>query len=92
MGTFWNKQEGQYYGSELKFISLCKFVLYNVLLMITICIYGQSGEDKNKSQYLFPDFAEAMVKLKAGNKKNAIMNYNTVTEKMVFKKTTSCWI
>jgi hypothetical protein len=38
------------------------------------------------SQYLFPDFTVCVVKLKNGATDNMVANYNTVTEKMAFKK------
>lgn len=54
------------------FISGCIFMTSNVL-----------GAD-NTSHYLFPAFVKGTVLLKSGSAKEAKMNYNKVTEEMVF--------
>jgi hypothetical protein len=35
-------------------------------------------------QYLYPDFSQSVVIMKNGEKKTSVMNFNIVTEKMVF--------
>jgi hypothetical protein len=47
---------------------------------------AQTDSISNLSQFLFPDFTTAVVKLKTGDSFTAIMNYNTVTEKMIFNQ------
>lgn len=39
-----------------------------------------------KSHYLFPAFTQGVVIMKSGVKNEALLNYNTLTEEMVFKK------
>lgn len=53
-------------------------------LMVT-CM-AQDGERKDMPQYLFPEFSECSVLLKDNQVMNQVMNYNTITEKMVFLK------
>jgi hypothetical protein len=40
----------------------------------------------NRSQFLFPDFSRSVVKLKTGKIITAMMNYNTITQKMTFSQ------
>jgi hypothetical protein len=47
---------------------------------------AQNDSRQNNSQYLLPDFVQATIKMKTGQDQKAVMNYNTVTEKMVFKQ------
>jgi hypothetical protein len=45
---------------------------------------SQTNSLSNLQQYLYPDFSMSVVKLKTGTTVTALMNYNTVTEKMTF--------
>jgi hypothetical protein len=49
-------------------------------------ISGQSNSDGSMPQYLFSQFGTSVVRLKNGQVQTQNMNYNTVTEKMVFTK------
>jgi hypothetical protein len=49
-------------------------------------LIAQTESGDRLSQYLFPDFTNGIVKMKTGAGHNLKMNYNTVTEKMVFEK------
>jgi hypothetical protein len=60
-------------------ISICFFVLF-------IPAKGQTNSDNSEPQYLFPDFEEGMVKMKNGKSQKIILNYNIVSEKMVYRK------
>jgi len=40
----------------------------------------------SRSQFLFPDFSRSVVKLKTGKIITAMMNYNTITQKMTFSQ------
>jgi hypothetical protein len=61
-------------------------VLITVLCIITIQLTAQTSSDENYLQYLFPGFTKSIVKIKTGLSYYAVLNYNTVTEKMVFKQ------
>ena len=39
-------------------------------------------------QYVFPEFSQSIVKVKGGATQRMLLNYNTITEKMVFRKDT----
>lgn len=45
---------------------------------------AQTDSIANLPQFLYPDFAKSIVKLKTGVSLTAILNYNTVSEKMTF--------
>ncbi|MCU0407780.1 MAG: hypothetical protein MUD02_02420 [Bacteroidales bacterium] len=45
---------------------------------------GQTNTDGSTPQYLFRDFSPALVVMKNGSRSGAMMNYNIVTEKMVY--------
>jgi len=63
-----------------------KMILMTLLLSIPLLVAGQANSDNSMPQYLFPEFSKAIVKLKNGQTQGQNMNYNTVTEKMVFTK------
>jgi hypothetical protein len=48
-------------------------------------ITGVSAQSEDQiSQYIFPDFVEGKVKLKARNKYDILINYHTVLEQMIY--------
>ncbi len=62
----------------------------SIILMITIdlqlTLNGQTKPDGSAPQFLFPEFSTGKVRLKNGNNQALELNYNTVSEKMVYKK------
>ncbi len=61
------------------------------IVLITVIITGisghlsgQSNQDGSMPQYLFGEFSKGIVKMKKGQVQTILMNYNMVTEKMVF--------
>jgi len=56
------------------------------MLLLTTIINGQITSEGPLSQFLFPDFGNAIVQMQNGEKHNMLMNYNTVSEKMVYQK------
>lgn len=63
----------------------------NILIIATafICCNGFAQADRNVkqlSQYLFPDFAEGSVLQKSGTVIKTMLNYNTLTQEMIFKQ------
>lgn len=62
-----------------------------IILIVAICsmaiqLTAQTNSNGNFLQYLFPDFTKGLVRMKTGNSYNAVLNYNTVTENMVWEK------
>jgi hypothetical protein len=57
-----------------------------IAFLLIQCIPANSQIEKyqNLPQYLNPDFAVSRVKMKAGKDMNILLNYNIVTERMVF--------
>jgi hypothetical protein len=60
--------------------------LWVVFLMIGPELDAQSDTAQIHSQFLFPEFSNTLVLLKGGKTQNVIMNYNILSEKMVFKQ------
>lgn len=63
---------------------------FRLKLLVIVCtllqapVFSQTEDSRN--QYLFPDFSEGVVKMKKGRQQKAIINYNTITGKMVYKQ------
>lgn len=55
-----------------------------VLLGFSLSLSGQVDTSLNMDQFVFPDFSVGIVKLHNGEKVVLKLNYNIVTEKMVF--------
>jgi hypothetical protein len=55
-------------------------------LVINMSLYAQTEESNVMAQFLFPEFSKGIVKMKAGAPISAVMNYNTLTEKVVFEQ------
>ena len=55
-------------------------------LVINMSLYAQTEESNVMAQFLFPEFSKGIVKLKTGAPISAVMNYNTLTEKVVFEQ------
>jgi hypothetical protein len=49
-------------------------------------VSAQSNTDGSMPQYLFGSFSQADIKMKNGQIQNQLMNYNTITGKIVFSK------
>jgi hypothetical protein len=54
------------------------------LIVVSMQINAQSNRDGSSPQFLFPEFIKGEVVLKNGQKQYALMNYNTVSEKMTY--------
>jgi hypothetical protein len=57
-----------------------------ILLGLPVLVSGQSNTDGSMPQYLFSQFDSGTIRMKNGQAQTQVMNYNTVTEKMVFTK------
>jgi hypothetical protein len=64
-----------------------RITLSGILIFIS-CLPSKSQNDagENLQQYLFPSFTKSLIKTKAGKEVNIILNYNMVSEKMVFEQ------
>jgi hypothetical protein len=56
------------------------------LIILVIEVKAQTKPDGSAPQFLFPEFSTGRVKLKNGKTQALDLNYNTVSEKMVYKK------
>jgi hypothetical protein len=56
------------------------------VLSISLPIKSQTISDGNSPQFLYPDFTSGTVKMKNGKSQIADLNYNTVSEKIVYEK------
>ncbi|MEP6685040.1 MAG: hypothetical protein ABJA35_17325 [Parafilimonas sp.] len=62
-----------------------------VLIIVTACIccnvFAQADRNvKQLTQYLFPEFNEGSVLQKSGTVTKTMLNYNTLTQEMIFKQ------
>ena len=60
--------------------------LFILLLSANVELAGQSNSDGSMPQYLFDDFSDATIQMKSGQVQQQLLNYNTITGLMVFKK------
>lgn len=54
--------------------------------VINFSLYAQTSESRQMAQYLFPEFTKGTVKFKSGSPISTLMNYNTLSEKVVFQQ------
>jgi hypothetical protein len=74
----------------MKYLILTKFASGIILFAITVSSFSylnaQPSSKVKYRQYLFPDFTEGVIKFKTGQSQTQKINYNTISEKMVFQK------
>ena len=64
---------------------ISKITIFAVFLLCIVSpLTAQTDTLANLPQYLFPNFDTSIVRLKRGEFSKAVMNYNTITEKMAF--------
>lgn len=60
--------------------------IYCILLSVLITISSHAQpDDSETSHYLFPEFTQGVVLMKAGTRNEALLNYNALTEEMIFE-------
>ena len=67
---------------------------YSIAVMLLICVllpgrsllYGQEEAKQDLKQYLFPSFTRSSVLMKNGTTMTVMLNYNMVSEQMVFEQ------
>jgi hypothetical protein len=64
--------------------SFLVIVFIAFLLILSGPANSQTEAYKDLPQYLYPDFAQSKVKMKAGKDLSLMLNYNLITERMVF--------
>jgi hypothetical protein len=59
-----------------------------LLIIFSLCIpvMCQTLSDGSAPQFIFPDFIKGMVKMKNGSSQSALLNYNSVSETIVYEK------
>ncbi|MQY79752.1 MAG: hypothetical protein GH151_11245 [Bacteroidetes bacterium] len=74
-------------------MKLIYFNHFQVSLMAFAVFFGfslqlnaQKDSEKSSPHYIFPTFTKGSVVMKDGNTKQAILNYNTVTQEMIFEQ------
>jgi hypothetical protein len=63
-----------------------KFAVILIILNFSSAITAQTTPDGSAPQFLFPDFSLGKVRMLNGNIQKLVLNYNTVSEKMVYEK------
>lgn len=64
-----------------------KAIISGVVLWLSpIQLMPQANSNSSSPQYLFPEFSKSTVKLKNGQTHSTMMNYNIVSQNMVFEK------
>jgi hypothetical protein len=67
-------------------INTGKPIMMVLILSLTLPLKSQTNTDGSAPQFLFPGFTPGIVKMKNGRSQTIILNYNTVSEKMVYEK------
>lgn len=65
-------------------VSLSEIVLAGIFAVFAYPLSGQAEPMEAQPQFLFKDFHDSRILLKSGKIQNSKMNYNTITETMVF--------
>ncbi len=64
-----------------------KYILIIITAFICCNVFAQADRNvKQLSQYLFPEFTEGSVLQKSGTVTKTMLNYNTLTQEMIFKQ------
>lgn len=65
---------------------MVKKLFSGLTLLFMFCIQLNAQQENTQSNYVLPKFAEGYVMMKGGRTQQMLLNYNTVTEEMVFKR------
>jgi hypothetical protein len=61
-------------------------IILLILVNLTLPAKAQTRPDGSEPQFLYTEFTKSKVRMKNGQIQNIMLNYNTVSEKMVFQK------
>ncbi len=65
---------------------LLKYIVVIIVLSFCVPALPQTTSDGSSPQFILPEFIKGMVKMKNGSSQSAMLNYNSVSEKMVYEK------
>ena len=68
-----------------------RYILFSIVLFILLPATAQRNDKGEMPQYLLTEFIKTRVLMKSGASQYEMMNYNTVTEKMVYRKDDNYW-
>lgn len=63
-----------------------KTILLVIIISLSFPLKSQNNADGSMPQFLFPEFTVVKVVMKNGRSQTAMLNYNTISEKMVYEK------
>jgi len=66
--------------------NILRILATGLLTGFPVMLSGQISSNGTMPQYLFPEFSKCEVRMKNGEIQSTVMNYNTVTERMVFSR------
>ena len=59
-------------------------VLFLLILNLSLTVSYPQGNGTELTHYIFPEFTPGVVLMNSGKKHNALLNYNSLTEEMIF--------
>jgi hypothetical protein len=65
---------------------IARILLTGLFTAVPVMLVGQTTSDGSMPQYYFQNFTPGKVKLKSGQVQTPMLNYNAITEKMVFTR------
>jgi hypothetical protein len=63
-----------------------KTIIVVLILCLNSVVKSQPGSESSSPQFLFPEFSPGIVKMKDGRSQTTSLNYNTVSERMVYDR------
>ena len=62
------------------------FLCFAIFFSFNTQIDAQDDSEKYPLHYIFPTFNKGLVVMKGGNTKQSVLNYNTITQEMIFEQ------
>ena len=62
-----------------------KYMVYLLIMSLLFSIGYSQDKKQNITHYLFPEFTQGEVLMKKGVRKEALLNFNSLTEEMIFE-------
>lgn len=59
---------------------------FAVFFCFSLQLNAQKDSEKHPAHYIYPTFTKGSVIMKGGNTKQSVLNYNTVTQEMIFEQ------
>jgi hypothetical protein len=70
---------------SIKLLKQFNLKLFSSLFIVFVSVTSVIGQDKTTTHYLFPEFYTGKVLMKTGNIEESRLNYNSLTEEMIFE-------